>query len=81
MIIVTTASARRVSHPRVRLTCCLVVWVVRVEIDLTTDGSDMEAMATTLGNVEAGLGADGVGHGVLKPPSEELLDEEGGPEE
>ena len=59
----------------------MVVWVVRVEIDLTIDAADMEAMATTLGNVEAGLGADGVGHGVLRPPSEELLDEEGGPEE
>jgi hypothetical protein len=54
---------------------------MRIDLDLSDVAADMESMAVTLGNVEAGLGADGVGHGVLKPPSEELLDEEGGPEE
>ncbi|MEB3169123.1 MAG: hypothetical protein VKK97_10385 [Synechococcaceae cyanobacterium] len=51
---------------------------MNIEIDLSFLAADMEQMATTLVQVEQGKGADGVGHGKLKPPSEELLEQEEG---
>lgn len=48
-----------------------------IEIDLSFLAADMEEMAKTLISVEQGEGADGVGHGKLRPPSEELLEQDG----
>lgn len=50
---------------------------MHIEIDLSPLAADMETMAKTLISVEQGEGADGVGHGKLRPPSEELLEDEG----
>ena len=54
-----------------------IIASMNIEIDLSLLAADMEEMAKTLISVEQGEGADGVGHGKLKPPSEELLEEEG----
>ncbi|WP_411876845.1 hypothetical protein [Vulcanococcus limneticus] len=48
---------------------------MHIELDLSALAADMEAMGMTVARIEAGLGADGVGHGVLKPPAEFLLEE------
>ncbi len=50
---------------------------MRVEFNLEDDAQTLEAMAKVLIDVEEGRGADGVGHGVLKPPSEALLEHDG----
>lgn len=54
-----------------------IIASMNIEIDLSLLAADMEEMAKTLISVEQGEGADGVGHGKLRPPSEELLEEEG----
>ncbi len=41
-----------------------------VEIDLGDDDKAMRALMKTVHNIEDGLGADGIGHGKLKPPLE-----------
>jgi hypothetical protein len=46
-----------------------------IELDLSWLAADMEAMGMTVARIEAGLGADGVGHGQLKPPAEFLLED------
>lgn len=45
------------------------------DLDLEDESQQLKALAKTLQNVEEGLGADGIGHGRLKPPSEELLED------
>jgi hypothetical protein len=47
---------------------------MRIELNLEDEAQTLEAMAKVLIDVEEGRGADGVGHGVLKPPSEGLLE-------
>lgn len=47
---------------------------MRIELNLEDEAHTLEAMAKVLMDVEEGRGADGLGHGVLKPPSEGLLD-------
>lgn len=51
---------------------------MRIELNLEDEAHTLEAMAKVLMDVEEGRGADGVGHGVLKPPSEGLLDHPSG---
>lgn len=46
------------------------------ELNLEDDAEQLEAMAKVLINVEEGKGADGIGHGLLKPPSEGLLEQD-----
>ncbi len=48
------------------------VLVMLLDLDLGDDDKAMKALVKTLQNVEEGLGADGVGHGRLRPPAEEL---------
>ena len=47
---------------------------MRIEFKLEDEDQNLEAMEKVLIDVEEGRGADGVGHGVLKPPSEGLLE-------
>jgi len=42
------------------------------EISLENEARELEAMAEMLENIEDGLGADGVGHGRLRPPAEPI---------
>lgn len=41
-----------------------------LDLDLGDDDKAMKALVKTLQNIEENLGADGVGHGRLKPPQE-----------
>lgn len=42
-------------------------------IDLGPIAADLIRLGKTIASIEAGSGADGVGHGRLSPPSEQLL--------
>jgi hypothetical protein len=42
-------------------------------IDLGPQAADLIRLGKTIASIEAGAGADGVGHGRLSPPSEQLL--------
>jgi hypothetical protein len=44
-----------------------------IRISLQEEAERMRSVLMPMLTVEAGLGADGVGHGRLKAPSEELL--------
>jgi hypothetical protein len=44
-----------------------------IRVSLAADAARLRSVLIPMLNVEAGLGADGVGHGRLKPPSEHLL--------
>ncbi len=46
------------------------VLVMLLDIDLGDEDKAMRALMKTVQNIEEGLGADGVGHGKLKPPQE-----------
>jgi hypothetical protein len=47
-----------------------------LDLDLGDDDKAMRSLMKTIENIEDGLGADGVGHGRLRPPSEEVVSEE-----
>lgn len=50
--------------------------VMFLDLDLGDDDKAMRSLMKTIENIEDGLGADGVGHGRLRPPSEEVVSEE-----
>ena len=50
---------------------------MRIDLDLSVLAECAEKAFETLDNIEAGRGADGVGHGRLKPPSESILEQNG----
>lgn len=54
--------------------------VMFFDLDLGDEDKAMRSLMKTIENIEDGLGADGVGHGRLRPPSEPLSleDEEEG---
>jgi hypothetical protein len=50
---------------------------MKIDLSLEDEAATLEAMAKVLTDVEEGRGADGIGHGKLRPPAEPLQD---GPE-
>ena len=52
--------------------------VMFLDLDLGDDDKAMRSLMKTIENIEDGLGADGVGHGQLKPPQalEDQVDSE-----
>lgn len=41
-----------------------------LDLDLGDEDKAMRSLMKTIENIEDGLGADGVGHGKLRPPAE-----------
>ena len=48
-----------------------------IRVSLAADAARLRSLLLPMLSVEAGLGADGIGHGQLKPPSEGLLEIDG----
>ena len=46
-----------------------------LDVSLEDEGQALDALEKLITDIEDGRGADGVGHGRLKPPAEELLDQ------
>jgi hypothetical protein len=47
-----------------------------LDLDLGGEDKAMRSLMKTIENIEDGLGADGVGHGRLRPPAEPLTEED-----
>ena len=50
--------------------------VMFLDLDLGDEDKAMRSLMKTIENIEDGLGADGVGHGRLRPPAEPLSEED-----
>ena len=48
-----------------------------IRVSLAAEAAQLRSVLIPMLSIEAGLGADGVGHGVLRPPSEQLLIQDG----
>ena len=49
---------------------------MNLDLSLGDDAQGLEGLANMLANIEEGLGADGIGHGKLRPPTEDQQDSE-----
>lgn len=44
-----------------------------IRVNLASEAARLRSVLQPLLSIEAGLGADGIGHGRLRPPSEQLV--------
>ena len=47
-----------------------------LDLSLEDEGRALDALEKLITDIEDGRGADGFGHGKLRPPSEELIEED-----